>query len=255
MLNAVVAKGSADDVSKVFHGVREVLITSAENKAGLAKWCYDHRNTSVGSKTIAAYFSDHYASAHDDVNLSLRKAIVEEAFTHGGIGNDNDGVISVIKKGFLPKEALLDRYTMFGRTSGSLLFVAIHHAAATQIAKAPKLVSLKNKTTVARFILNGLLDGMNATDLIQKAISDQVCSVDAAQAALVAIDGSVQQDVVSALVQALKTKVGVNDWSNLCAARVNGNSHNLPVWSLLYATVQGNPDETAAKAPTLLDYQ
>ncbi|HXW53293.1 MAG TPA: hypothetical protein VEL47_04215 [Myxococcota bacterium] len=266
-LDAVLAKGVAEDMTKVFNGTHHTLVRNDNKgdvpKPGLSGWAYTYRDKTVAGQKIGAFYAAEYARRNKDVNaqFTLRNSLAENAWDAKRIGDINEGIVSIIAGGFLPKEALMDGYHMFGddNATHTLLFGVLHFTAQSILQSAMLTHNpnsgerWKHASQIIEIALHGG-DLAAMQGLITHANANAI-----AQAGHAALNGALKQPQVQALAQALKSALGAKDWKTMCDTNDNSATGDKLAWELVSLMVvdQNNqhPDETATKSAALLDCQ
>lgn len=228
----------------------------------MPKWVYENRAGLAGDgNTIASKFNQLFASYVADAGKqsSLRHNLIQEAWKADKIGDDDDGVIGVIAKDFLPLDQLKFDYKLFGddNTATTLLYGVLHLQA--QLALVSAIINAdnnnENKWDEASTALDSKIRGKSDAD-IKADVINAGGNADMADAAIAAFDDALTQAEVSDLAQALKAKLGDADWNAMCKNKYNASTGNKKVWELLEFTITGGAinNENDAAAPGYLDY-
>jgi hypothetical protein len=269
MLDAVLAKDPLE-LGKAFAGVDFTLITSLNydktgvvlgggaKVRGFAEWAYDNRKKFNGLAT--AYSAEYLNRAGKPAQQNLMaNKILEYAWLDNKIGNNNEGVIAVIKDKFLPKEALkaTTRYRLFAESesAGTLLFSLLYNTAQFEIVESLR----KGGTTLTQ-------DGQyqlaaNAIQRITQVITptniDAVLNTSVGGIAGIAAEnqksiidaikiGVLTPITVQSLAGALSAELEPGDWATMCTDDKNGGAGNKKVWELLNIVMDSHPQDEAA---------
>jgi hypothetical protein len=264
LLTQILEHGDRAALAKAFRDMDE------NSSSLLASFAYESRSHAInGGGTIGSIFATEYnARAFAADKKTLARALIETAFKDGEIGNNNNGIVTIIANDFLPLPALEERgYELFGAgahvgINNTLLYEILLNAAASKIVSVLGIAANTDKWDpanspqwrVAWKALNSRVWRGNSPNMIR--FDAGALNLFRVNAAMAAFAGSLNQPEVNALVQAFKAKIPAASWNAFSTAATNSSNGAQMVWKLLEFTIAGGAivDENTARAAEYLDY-
>jgi len=266
VLDAVLYFGQQQDLAKAMAGVPLAMLNPA-NGEGLARWAYKNRDSQVlngenANPVVPALYAAEYQRRFDkklaDDMKEMREGILFHAVSEGSIGNKNEGAISVISRGFLPKEAFNEPFSFLGDTRGrgTMLFSLLHLAAKAKVVKAIAISQPDDETFAdswddAGDALQIMLHNGGQEELRERLSSPQIADI-----AFRTMPKCLAQADIKALAQALKAYIP-EGWDQMCRYAQNSEHNDMHLWQLINLIGAENKwtDDSVVKTPPWLDYQ